>query len=580
MARRVFKNGQVPPDMADMYIPQLVDDLIQQRAIAYEFEREGLTVSDDEVYTGLLSQYPQYFKDGVVQKDQFEQAVNAQGATLEDIVEQMRRQLLMRKIENIVFSSVIVTDKECEDFFKRDKEKAKIQYIAFSKAKFKDQVKPTYEQLFAFYANNKGLYITPEKRTFQVLIVDQAKVEASLVISDNDLKQAYSASMDNFRMPERVKARHILISTKDKSDAEKKQLLAKAQDLLKQLRKGADFAELAKKNTDDPGSKENGGDLGWAVHGQYVPEFEKAVWTLKPKEISDVITSQFGYHILQVMDKEPARVKPFDEVKADLLVQLKKDRLSDTIQNTADKVRAALTANPGHAVEIANQNGISIATVTNAAPGSPVPTLGVTPEIDNAIGVLQPNQVTPIVSLPANRLAIAVLNSRTPAAPSEFNQVESQVREAYSLQQATLIARDKADEAAKRLKAGEDIEKVAKSYGLEVNSPVAFGRSDSIEGLGQAVYVQDALVSPAGTILGPTLVQERSIVSKVTERLPADLAAFAAEKDTIRQTLRRQKVVERSSLFMDSVLARLKSEGKVKVHPDAIAKVSAAFRAR
>ena len=173
-------------------------------------------------------------------------------------------------------------------------------------------------------------------------------------VSDAQLRQAYSASMDNFRMPERVKVRHILLMTQGKSDAEKKQALAKAQDLLKQLRAGADFADLAKKNSQDPGSGQNGGDLGFIVRGQTVPEFEKVgVLTAKPKEISDVVTTQYGYHILRVLEKEPARVKPFEEVKASLAEELKKQGVNEKTQSLADQARAELEKSPGSAAEIA-----------------------------------------------------------------------------------------------------------------------------------------------------------------------------------------------------------------------------------
>ena len=148
-----------------------------------------------------------------------------------------------------------------------------------------------------------------------MLVVDQEKVEASLQLSDAQLHAAYSASMDNFRMPERVHARHILIKTVDKSDAEKKQLLAKAQDVLKQVKSGADFAELAKKNSDDTRHRAEGRRSGLVGSRSDGPGVRKGRFHLKPKEISDVITTSIGYHIVQVLEKEPARVKPFDEVK-------------------------------------------------------------------------------------------------------------------------------------------------------------------------------------------------------------------------------------------------------------------------
>ena len=378
--QRIMQSGQLPPEMVDVYVPQIVDEMVQQRAIAYEFGRHGLTVTDEEVLTGLESVNQQYFKDGVlVAKDEYEQRLAAQGMTLQDAVDDMRRQLMIRKVRNIVYSSVLVTDKEVEDQYKKDKERATIKYIAFPPGKFRSEVNPTPAELHASFEAHHAEYFTPEKRSFQVLIVDQAKLDQSMVISDADLHAVYAASMDNFRMPERVKARHILIKTQGKSDAEKKQALAKIQDILKQLKAGADFSQLAQKNSEDSSNAPKGGDLGWFVRGQMVPEFDKAAFALKQGDLSDVVNTEYGYHLIKVDEKEAARVKPFDEVKADLATQLKKQRVTEAMQTTADQVHDALAKAPGSAAEIAKKFGVELATVTDANVGSPVPTLGSVP---------------------------------------------------------------------------------------------------------------------------------------------------------------------------------------------------------
>ena len=228
--------------MIDIYVPQIVDEMVQQRAIAYEFGRLGLTISDDEVLVGLQSVNPQYFKDGVlISKEEYEQRLAAQGMTLQDGVDDMRRNLMLVKVKNIVYSSILVPDKEVQDEYRKQKERVTIEYIGFPPAKFQADIKPADQELHAMFEGHHAEYFTPEKRSFQVLIVDQAKLEQSMVVPEAELKAAYSASMDTFSTPDRVKAQHILIQTEGKSDAEKKTLKAKADDLLKQLKAGADF---------------------------------------------------------------------------------------------------------------------------------------------------------------------------------------------------------------------------------------------------------------------------------------------------------------------------------------------------
>ncbi len=283
-AQRIL-GGRMPADMIETYLPQFIDSRIQQRALIYEFERMGITATDDEVLSDLMGQFPQLFQNGALTatgKQQLEGMLAQQGMTLQDMIDATRSDVILVKIQNLEYEAAVVTPKEVDEELSRRYEKAKIRYIAFPPAKFHDQVKPSEAEVKAYFDAHRGQYIEPEKHSFQVVVIDQDAIAKSIAVSDADLRAAYSRNMDNYRMPERVHVRHILVKTLDKSDAEKKQLLAKAEDVLKQVKAGGDFGELAKKYSDDAADK--GGDIGWVVHGQTVPEFEKAAFTLKPKE--------------------------------------------------------------------------------------------------------------------------------------------------------------------------------------------------------------------------------------------------------------------------------------------------------
>ena len=573
------RSGRIPPDMMEVYAPQFVEQMILEKASVYEFQRMGLSVSDEEVLTGLQSQFPQYFQNGqLTSKDQFEAAVAQQGMTLQDVIDAMRYQLLLRKVQNTLLTTAVVSPKEVEEELVRKNEKAKIAYIAFPPAKFREGINPTTEELRAYFEAHRAQYTIPEKRSFQALVVDQAKVESALTVSDAQLRAAYSANMDNFRMPERVHVRHILIKTVDKSDAEKKQLLAKAQDILKQLKSGADFAALAKKDSDDPGSGEKGGDLGWVVRGQMVPEFEKAVFSLPPKQLSDIVTTEYGYHIIEVLEKEPAHVKSFDEVKASLADELKKQGVNDKIQSIADQVHAALEKSPGSAADIAKQFGVDLVTVSKESAGEAIPSLGVSPEIDGALNTMNKNDVSQPIMLPANRLVIVVLTDKAPARPADFADVESKVREQVVSDKAQTVAADRAKEAAVKLKAGANMEALAKSMKLEVTQSSEFGRSDSVEGLGPASYVDDAFNKPVGTVVGPLAIQGRDVIYRVVDKKGASPAQLSADRGAVLDQLKHKKALAENELFMDSILVRLKAEGKVKIYPDAIKRMSASLR--
>ncbi len=578
---RLVSSGQLPRDSVDVYLPQLIDQMIQDRAATYAFAKMGLTVSDDEVLAGLMQVYPQSFKDGkLISAEQLEQTLlSQQNLTLTQGIEEMRRQLLLRKLQNLAFTSVVVTKKEVDDAIIHKHQTAKIEYIAFSPAKFRDQVKVTPEVLQQAYMKNRGVYNLPERRSFQVLIADQAKISQSMTVSDAQLRAAYASSMDSFRTPERVKVRHILLMTQGKSDAEKKAALTKAQDLLKQVRAGADFADLAKKNSQDPGSAQNGGDLGFIVRGQTVPPFEKFAFSAKPKDISDLVTTEYGYHIIQVMEKEPARVKPFDEVKDSIAEQLKKQGVNDKMQASMDQARAALLKAPSSAVEVAKQFDLELVTAKDLAAGDPIPSVGASPVISGAVATMKPNDVSDVLVVPGNKLALVVLNAITAPKPSEFSDVEAKVRDLYITGESTRLADMAAKKAGEQAHAGEDLAAIAKSEKLEVTKSTDVTINDSITGLGPAAQLPDIFTKPVNSVIGPVTVEGRNIIYKIVDRQTPDPNNYSNERDAAVQELKQQKARAMYGLFQDSLMEQARQDGKLKIHQNAIRQLTADFHA-
>jgi peptidyl-prolyl cis-trans isomerase D len=574
---RLVQGQHITPDNADIYFPQFVDNMIQARAAVFEANRVGLSASDDEVLIAMMATNPQFFPNGVFQKDQFAAFQAQQGSTVNEAIEDLRGQLVLKKLRDSLLGSVIISPKEVEEEFIHKYEKAKVQYIAFPPAKFKDLVKVSDEDVSRDWDRTKGLHAVPAKYNYQVLLVEQDKIESSIQVTDEQLRAAYSASMDNFRTPERVKARHILIKTEGKSDSEKKALRAKADDVLKQVKAGGDFAELAKKYSEDPGSGQNGGDLGFLAHGQTVPEFDKTIFELKPKDISGIVTTQFGYHIIQVLEKESARVKPFEEAKATLLDGVRKQSVVEKVQSLAEQARAELIRNPKDAAGIAMKLGIELITVPKAAPTDPIPGLGVAPEIGTPLAEMKPGDVSQMVVLPANRLAVFTLLEVFPAHVADFNDVKGDIREQLLGQQMSQLAIKKAQEAADRLRKGEDIAAVAKSMKLDVTTSSDFGRTDAVEGLGEAAYLGDAFLLPVGSVLGPTMIQGRMIVSKVISKTPANMAALPAERDSLLRQVKSKKATDVDDLMLDSIVAALENEGSVKVYRKEIQQMLANF---
>ena len=423
----------------------------------------------------------------------------------------------------------------------------------------------------------KAQYALPERYSFQVVVADQAKFEKGLTVSEAQMRAAYASSMDSFRSPERVKARHILLMTQGKPEAEKKTALTKAQDLLKQVKAGGDFADLAKKNSQDPGSAPNGGELGFIVRGQTVKEFEKFAFSAKPKDISDIVTTEYGYHIIQALEKEAARVKPFDEVKAGIEEQIRKQGVGEKVQAAADQARAALLKAPGSVAEVAKQFGLDLIPVSKAPSGQAIPGLGPAAEITSALANMKPNDVSDSLVLAGNKIAIVVLNEKVPSVAAEFSAVESKVRDQFMATTSLALANDAARKAADQIRAGADLNTVARSLGLEVSKTNDFTMSDNVPGLGTGATLSDAFLKPVGTVAGPVAVQDRNIVYKVVAQQAADPKNFAYERDVAVQELKGQKARAMYDLFQDGILNQARVDGKLKIHQDAIRQIVTAY---
>lgn len=573
--RNALQNRQLPPALAATYIPQLVDQSIADRAVAYEAQQLGFRVSDSDL-AGILRSFP----FGTLPPDQYQQYVEQQfGTTVPDFEANVRANAYLDSIQMIVAEGVIITPAEAEAEYHRRNDKIKVDYIGFSPAKISADLKPTPQEIQAYFDQNKGFYNIPETRDVQLIIADQAKVADTIQISDAQVQAYYDAHRDDYRTQERVHARHILLSITNKPKDEIPKIKAQAEDLDKQLKAGADFAALAKKYSQDPGSAQKGGDLGWVSRGQMVKNFEDAVFSLKPNQISDVVTTEYGFHIIEVLEKQPAHLQTLDEVKPTIIAALKQQSVFDKMQDLSDKAHAELVKAPKNAQQIANELNLEFVDVPAYAPGAPISQLGATdPQVGATIQGMKPGDVSDVFQS-GNKLAIATVISTKPSHPAQLSEVETQVRQAYLQGEANRMVAEKAAKAAELLKQnGGNLEAAAKATGGEVKSTDFFTRSGAAEGVGSGSLFDSDFSKPVGTVFGPLSTGALTIVGKVTGHQEADMSKFPQERATIIEELKGNKSANRKMLLEDSILTDLIRQGKVKRHEAVIQRLIAQYK--
>jgi len=581
LIQNTVRGRQLPPEVLPTYLPTMVDQMVTDRAVAYEAARLGFQVTDADLADTIRQTAPGLFQDGkFVGKDAYAAMLAQQNITIEQFESDLRRQLLITRLREVAIEGTIVTPLEIEQAYRKKNEKIKIEYVKIPNDKYRSEVQPTAEEMQGFFKANNARYQTPETRNLAILIADPAKMEQSATPTDTDLQRMYSQNQDSFRTPERVKVRHILLKTEGKPASEEPKIKARAEDLLKQIRGGADFAALAKKNSEDPGSAANGGEYpGWVTRGQTVPEFEKTAFSLKAGQISDLVKTQYGYHIIQVLQHEDARLRPFEEAKGELAAQWKKQHVNDVMDQISDTAQAALQKDPAHPDKVAADLNMQLVRVDGYVAGQTVKEIGSSADFDQAVATLKKGEASQLVTLSGNKVAMALVTDVVPSRPQTFEEVQSQIRDLMVQNRLTLAVQEHAKVLVDKAKSmGGDLATAAKTMGLEVKTSGEIDRSGSVEGLGSASYIQEGFTRPDGAVFGPISTPDGTVVAKVIQHADPDLSKLPEQRVALRDEIKSQKARDRNSLFEAGLRDALIKQGKIKIHQDVINRLLASYR--
>ncbi|MGD0045581.1 MAG: peptidylprolyl isomerase [Bryobacteraceae bacterium] len=581
LIQATMRGRQLPPELISTYIPQMVDEMVNERSLAYEATKLGFEVSDDDVRAVIQQMIPNLFPDGkFAGKDAYAAVLAEQQLTIPEFEANLRRQILINKLREVAVEGTIVSSLEIEHSYRERFEKIKIQYVKVTGDKYRAETAPTAKEMETFFQVNQAGYKVPESRNLAILIADQAKIAESFVPTDAELLRMYNQNKEQFRTKERVHAQHILLKTAGKPPAEDAKMRAQAADLLKQIKGGANFAEMAKKYSEDTGSAVKGGDLDWIERGQTLPEFERTAFSLGPGETSGIVKTEVGYHIIHVIAHEDAHLSPFEQARAQLAAGWKNDRVNDLVQQISDKAQAVLQKDPLHPDEVAARFHMQVIRADGARPGQPLPEIGTNNDFDQSIAGLKQGQVSQPVALPGNKLALAVVTGVTPSRPNTLAEVEDQVRAKIVESRLAAAVQAHAKELADKAKAnGGDLEAAAKSMGLEVKISQEFNRSGAVEGVGPASYVQKGFSLPDGAVFGPVGTPSGSIVAKVIAHAPVDMSQLPQMRNALRDEIKSQRARDRNTLFETGVREELRRQGKLKYHQDVINRLVAQYRA-
>src|SRR5271169_6649330 len=462
---------QIPAALQPIYTQQALDQLIEEKMLALEAERMGLRVSDKEHADLLKKLVPTAFTgDTFIGMDRYSAEVLSRfQMTVPEFETEVKNALLQQKFQQLVTDGITASDDEVRDEFRRENEKIKLDYVLIKPEDLQAKVEVSDADLAAYFDKNKALYVVPERRTVDYALLSLAQLRQRSEVTDDDVKLYYQSHIDQYKLEDRAHVAHILFKTVGMTDAEAAEVKKKAEDVLNKAKHGGNFGDLAKQYSEDT-TKDKGGDLGWIVRGQTVPEFEAAAFSLPKGSISDLVKTQYGFHIIQVIDRETARTQTLDEVKASIVNQLqqeKAEQLGETVSTQiADEIRR------GGRVPIED---LAKKFIMRTGEAKLVEATQPLPELGNAPGLMDNifHQRTGDVSAPIHTdLGYVVTSAKDiqQAHHATLAEVHDRVASEYRHGKAVELAKSRAEELAKRAKGGENFATAAKARGLEVKS--------------------------------------------------------------------------------------------------------------
>ncbi|HTP44139.1 MAG TPA: peptidylprolyl isomerase [Candidatus Acidoferrum sp.] len=573
---QLTRGQNIPPMLKGMYSKQVLDQMIFQHALELEARRLGIPVTPEEMTERIKQIIPTAFSGDTWLKDRYEAEVQARsgGMSVSQFEEFLRNEMLLERFHALITDGITVSPMEIEQEFRRRNEKVQVQYAAIKPEELAPSIHPTDAQLSAYFAKNSSKYQVLEKRSARYALLDLNKLRAHTQVGDETLRAYYNAHIDQYKVENRVHVEHILFKTIGKTDAEIAEIRQKAEDVLKQAKKGANFEELAKKYSEDDATKPKGGDLGWIVEGQTVPEFQQAAFSLPKGSISDLVKTQYGFHIIKVLDRETAHTKSFEEVRDTIVPIVLDEKVRADADNISNQMASAVRQSNRQSLDdLAKKFNLEVGDTPPASVTDPVGDLGNSPDLHQILFQLRPGELSSPLQTEKG-FAILTVKDVQPAHQGTLAEVRDRVLSDYQQEQSVQLARSKAEDLAKRTAAGESFEQVAKSLGIDLKTPDPFSRTGSIPDLGSGRQLEAAFSTPVGQVSTPTQLGSAWVVYKVVAHQPVILADLAAQSSQIEQQLLQAKQGAAFDAFRTALEDRLKREGKLTINNDALKRLS------
>ena len=552
---------------------QILNQMIEEQVALIEADRNGIRVTDDELAQQILS-LPGLQENGqFIGEARYQQLLQSQNPpmTTGQFEEGLRRSLIVDKLRSALTDWMAVPDSELEREYTQRNEKVKLQVVALTADRFRDKVTVSDADVATYYDSHSAEYRRGEQRKIRYLLLDREQARQKVVVPPTDVQRYYNDNIQQYQTPEQVRASHILLETAGKNDEDVKK---RAEEILKQVKSGADFAELAKKVSEDKGSKEKGGDLDYFGRGRMVPEFEQAAFALEPGQISDLVKSQFGYHIIKVVDKKAGATRPLEEVRAQIQQELAMQTADQRIADQARTLEGRID-DPGDLDTVAKELGVMVQESGLFTREDPVPGLGVAPQVTQEAFTLADKQVSKAIASSRGPVFITVTEKKDPYVP-KLDEVKDRVKEDVIRQRAAELSTQRASAIAASLKSAPDFAAAAKAQGFDAKDSALIARGAALpDNVGVSPEVDKVAFSlPVNGVSDPIKTSDGTVIVRVVEKDPVTPDEFRKAKESFRAEL----LNERRGRFFAAYMTRAKDRVRPEINPEVVQRIVSMYQ--
>jgi peptidyl-prolyl cis-trans isomerase D len=541
--------------MGEAFNPAMIDEaalkkkalqeLIREQLLLQEAQDDGYAVSK-QLVAAQISAVPAFKgEDGNFSAAKYRDILRMQGMTPAQFEWRLSRELLANQLVNGIVQTAGISQQELERLYRLQTQQRRFRYVKLPLAQFADKVEISDSDINQYYKMHPDEFMKPERVKIQYVELSADDLKLSGKPTDEALNALYDEHPERYVTPEQRRARHILISVPEGAgEKQVQQARAKAESILARLKKGESFAKLAREDSDDPGSADKGGDLGYFTRGEMTPKFEQAAFSLKKGELSGIVRSAFGFHIIEVTDIKPKVTKPFEEVRNELVEEYQAHQRSELFAEKSELLADKAFEQPDTLQDAADALGLKIKT-SDWLTRSGGPGIGQNEAVVKAAfgeDVLDIGNNSEPINLGDDHVVVLRILEHKPASKQPLESVRDKVAAAVRDMKARQLARSRGESLLKELRSGTSLADLAKAQGLEVKATSLIGR-DASEPAKAIVTKAFLLPSPSekgASAAGLSLKSGDYVLLVLDQIKDGDFSSLSADdKARVRQELER-----------------------------------------